>query len=102
MKEFFKRYILEIERGGTVRDKILTYSSSVLSSCSIFLSAQDIESYLNIAFITISVLILCINFGLRVYDRLKDGKVTKQEIRDTVEDIENLTEEIKNKTKGGN
>ena len=84
-----------------MRDKILTYSSSVLSSCSIFLSAQDIESYLNIAFITISVLILCINFGLRVYDRLKDSKVTKQEIRDTVEDIENLTEEIKNKTKGG-
>lgn len=85
-----------------MRDKVLTYSSSVLSSCSIFLSAQDIESYLNIAFITISVLILCINFGLRVYDRLKDGKLTKQEIRDTVEDAENLAEEIKNKTKGGN
>lgn len=85
-----------------MRDKILTYSSSVLSSCSIVLSAQDIESYLNIAFITISVLILCINFGLRIYDRVKDGKVTKEEIRDTVDDTKKLVEDIKNTTKGGN
>lgn len=80
-----------------MRDKVLTYFSSILSSCSIFLSAQDIESYINIAFITISVLILIINFGLRIYDRMKDGKLTKEEIQDTVEDAEHLIEEIKKK-----
>lgn len=80
-----------------MREKILTYSSSILSSFSIFLSTQDIESFLNIAFIIISVLILCINFGLRIYDRLKDGKLTKEEIKDTVEDAEHLIEEIKKK-----
>ena len=84
-----------------MREKILTYTSSVLSSCSIFLSVQDIESYINIAFIVVSVLILCINFGLRIYDRMKDGKLTKEEIQDTVEDAEHLIEDIKNKTKGG-
>ena len=85
-----------------MRDRVLTYFSSILSSCSIFLSAQDIESYINIAFIIISVMILCINFGLRIYDRLKDGKLTKEEIQDTVEDAEHLIDDIKNKTKGGN
>lgn len=80
-----------------MRDKVLTYFSSVLSSCSIFLSAQDIESYINIAFIIISVMILIINFGLRIYDRMKDGKLTKEEIKDTVEDAEHLIEEIKKK-----
>ena len=80
-----------------MREKILTYSSSILSSCSIFLSMQDIESFLNIAFIIISVMILCINFGLRIYDRIKDGKLTKEEIQDTVEDAEHLIEEIKKK-----
>ena len=84
-----------------MREKILTYTSSVLSSCSIFLSVQDIESYINIAFIVVSVLILCINFGLRIYDRMKDGKLTKEEIDDTIEDAEHLIEDIKNKTKGG-
>ena len=85
-----------------MREKILTYTSSVLSSCSIFLSVQDIESYINIAFIVVSVMILCINFGLRIYDRMKDGKLTKEEIDDTIEDAEHLIEDIKNKTKGGN
>lgn len=80
-----------------MREKILTYSSSILSSFSIFLSTQDIESFLNIAFIIISVIILCINFGLRIYDRMKDGKLTKEEIQDTVEDAEHLIEEIKKK-----
>ena len=84
-----------------MREKILTYTSSVLSSCSIFLSVQDIESYINIAFIVVSVMILCINFGLRIYDRMKDGKLTKEEIDDTIEDAEHLIEDIKNKTKGG-
>lgn len=84
-----------------MREKILTYTSSVLSSCSIFLSVQDIESFLNIAFIVVSVMILCINFGLRIYDRMKDGKLTKEEIQDTVEDAEHLIKDIKNKTKGG-
>ena len=80
-----------------MREKILTYSSSLLSSCSILLSTQDIESFLNIAFITISAVILIINFGLRIYDRMKDGKLTKEEIKDTVEDAEHLIEEIKKK-----
>lgn len=80
-----------------MREKILTYTSSVLSSFSIFLSVQDIESYINIAFIVVSVMILCINFGLRIYDRMKDGKLTKEEIDDTIEDAEHLIEEIKKK-----
>ena len=42
-------------------------------------------------------MILCINFGLRIYDRIKDGKLTKEEIQDTVEDAEHLIEEIKKK-----
>lgn len=80
-----------------MREKILTYTSAGFSSCGIVLSAQDIESYLNIILITISVLILCINFGLRVYDRIKDGKLTKEEIKETVDELQDLSENIKNK-----
>lgn len=77
-----------------MREKILTYASAGFSSCGIVLSAQDIESYLNIILITISVLILCINFGLRIYDRIKDGKLTKQEIKETIDDLQDAKNKI--------
>lgn len=80
-----------------MREKLLTYTSAGFSSCGLALSVQDVESYLNIVLIVISVMILLINCGLRLYDRLKDKKLTPEEVKETVDDLNNLSEEIKKK-----
>ena len=67
---------------------------------SLVLSVQDIECYMNIILIAISIMVLCVNFGLRFYDRAKDGKLTKQEIKETIEDAEHIKEEIETMKRG--
>lgn len=68
--------------------------SSLFSSCSLILSVQDLENYLNLIIACISAIVLLINFGLRIYDRIKDGKYTEEEIKDTIEDLENIKDKI--------
>ena len=67
---------------------------------SIVLSIQDLESYLNIVLIVASIIILSVNFFLRFYDRLKDGKLTKQEIKDTIEDVKELKDKFDDMKRG--
>ena len=83
-----------------MRKNVLTALSDMGCMGSLVLSIQDIECYMNIILIVISILILSINFGLRVFDRVKDGKLTKQEIQDTIEDAEQFKEEIEKMKRG--
>ena len=62
---------------------------------SLVLSVQDFESYLKIVLIVILILIL------RFYDRAKDGKLTKQEIKETIDDLQDAKNKIDG-MKGGN
>lgn len=84
-----------------MRGRILNIASSVPASLSIVLGVHDIESYCSIAFIVISSVVLLINFGLRIYDRVKDGKLTAEEIKDTVDDLEKLQDDL-SQLGGGN
>lgn len=83
-----------------MRNNILASVSDMGCFGSLVLSVQDFESYLNIALIVISILILCVNFFLRFYDRAKDGKLTKQEIKETIDDLQDVKNKI-DSTKGG-
>ena len=77
-----------------MRGRVLNIASSVPASLSIVLGVHDIESYCSIAFIVISSVVLLINFGLRIYDRVKDGKLTPEEIKDTIDDVKQLGEDL--------
>ena len=55
---------------------------------------------MNIAFVVISVTILIVNFGLRIYDRIKDGKFDKQDLKDTAADAQTLIDGVKEVTNG--
>lgn len=83
-----------------MRNNILASVSDMGCMGSIVLSIQDIECYMNIILIIISILVLSVNFGLRVFDRVKDGKLTKEEIKDTIDDAQRLKEEIEKMKRG--
>ena len=77
-----------------MRNNILASVSDMGCFGSLVLSVQDFESYLNIVLIVISILILSVNFFLRFYDRAKDGKLTKQEIKETIDDLQDAKNKI--------
>lgn len=83
-----------------MRNNVLASVSDMGCFGSLILSIQDIESYLNIALIIISIVILSVNFLLRFYDRAKDGKLTKQEIKETIDDLQDVKNKIDD-MKGG-
>ena len=83
-----------------LRKNVLSALSDMGCFGSLVLSVQDIECYMNIILIVISIFILCVNFGLRVWDRVKDGKLTKEEIQDTIDDAEKLKDDISKMKRG--
>jgi hypothetical protein len=75
---------------------LTTHVSNVLSGLSLFVSIQDLESVINIILLIVSIVILLINFGLRIYDRFKDdNKFDKQDLIDTLKDAKDTAEQIK-------
>lgn len=82
-----------------MRKNILASLSDMGCFGSLVLSVQDIECYMNIFLIAISILILSINFVLRIYDRMKDGDLTSEEIEETIQDAKDTANEIKKKIK---
>ena len=83
-----------------LRNNVLASLSDMGCFGSLILSIQDTESYINIALMIISILILIINFSLRFYDRLKDGKLTKAEIKETITDVQQIKDEIDKMKRG--
>lgn len=79
-----------------MRNRIMNIASSGTAGLAITTSIQNIESICSIVFVVLSAVILLINFGLRVYDRVKDGKLTPEEIKDSAEDAKKLVDDLKN------
>lgn len=77
-----------------MRNRIMNIASSLPATLAITSSVHDIESICSILFIVMSAIILLINFGLRIYDRIKDGKLTPEEIKDTIEDGKQLVDDL--------
>lgn len=79
-----------------MRNRIMNIASSGTAGLAITTSIQNIESICSIVFVVLSAVILLINFGLRIYDRVKDGKLTPEEIKDSAEDAKKLVDDLKN------
>lgn len=79
-----------------MRNRIMNIASSSTAGLAITTSIQNIESICSIVFVVLSAVILLINFGLRIYDRVKDGKLTPEEIKDSAEDAKKLVDDLKN------
>lgn len=78
-----------------MRNRIMNIASSSTAGLAITTSIQNIESICSIVFVVLSAVILLINFGLRIYDRVKDGKLTPEEIKDSAEDAKKLVDDLK-------
>lgn len=74
---------------------ILTYISASSAGGALFFSIQDIYSIAGIVCTVISAIVLIVNFLIKLYDRIKDKKFTKQEISDTLDDLDEFTENLK-------
>lgn len=58
------------------------------------LSLTDIYTLLGIVLSVGSIIVLIVNFILRIYDRVKDGKFTNEEKAETAKEILELKDEI--------
>lgn len=73
----------------------LFYSSSTAAASAIVFSIQDIYSVVGIVCTCISVFVLIVNLLFKVYDRIKDRKISKQDISETLDDLEEFAENLK-------
>lgn len=73
----------------------LTYSSATAAVSAIVFSIQDIYSIVGIVCTCISVFVLLVNLLFKVYDRIKDKHVSKQDISDTLDDLDEFVENFK-------
>ena len=78
-----------------MRNLFLSVASSCNAIMTLVFSVQDIESIFGIVFTSLGILILLVNFALRLYDKLKDGKLTDDEIKELEEEVNKLEKHFK-------
>lgn len=78
-----------------MRNLFLSVASSCNAIMTLVFSVQDIESIFGIVFTSLGILILLVNFVLRLYDKLKDGKLTDDEIKELEEEVNKLEKHFK-------
>ena len=76
--------------------------SDVLENCLILggisISLVDIQTIMSIILLSFNIIWLLVKFSIKLYDKLKDGKLTKEEIQELDEDFNNIKDTI---NKGG-
>lgn len=78
-----------------MRNLFLSVASSCNAIMTLVFSVQDIESIFGIVFTSLGIFILLINFALRLYDKLKDGKLSDDEIKELEEEVNKLEDHFK-------
>ena len=78
-----------------MKNFVLASCSSTNAILSLIFSIQDIESIASLIFTILAILILLVNFSLRLYDKLKDGKISDDERKEIEKDLEELTNNLK-------
>ena len=53
-------------------------------------SLVDIQTIMSIVLLTFNIIWLLVKFGIKLYRYLKDGKLTKEEVDDLTNDIDNI------------
>lgn len=77
-----------------MRNSILSVTSNACCIGTIVLSVQDIEEIISIISLCIGIAVMIINVSLRFYDRIKDGKLTPDEIKETIDDVKDIHDTI--------
>ena len=73
---------------------VLTILSDTSAAGGLAIGLSQIYSILGIVLTIGSIIVLVVNFALRMYDRFKDKKITKQEAKDTFDDMVKMAAEI--------
>lgn len=77
-------------------DKFSVCLSSLFASISLY----DIENVLNIVILVLSIVNILIVLFTKIYNKLKDGKLTKEEINEIKSDIQTAINEVEEVKKG--
>ncbi len=75
--------------------KVLTVLSDTSAAGSLAIGLSQIYTIFGIVLTVLSIVVLIINFCFRMYDRLKDKKLTNEEKAETAEEFRNLVEKLK-------
>lgn len=73
---------------------VLTILSDTSAAGGLAIGLSQIYTILGIVLTIGSIIVLVVNFALRMYDRFKDKKITKQEAKDTFNDMVKMAAEI--------
>lgn len=79
-----------------MRNQVMLNVSSILSSFSLVLSIQDLQSVLSTILTIVSIIILIINFILKHIDVFKDGKLDEKEKAEIIENGKDTLDKIEN------
>lgn len=74
--------------------RALTILSDTSATGGLAIGLSQIYTILGIVLTIGSIIVLIVNFVLRIYDRFKDKKITKQEVKDTLDDMAKMADEI--------
>ena len=77
-------------------DKISVCVSSLFASFSL----MDLENILSIIILVLSIINILIVLASKIYNKIKDGKLTSEEIHEITKDIKQGIDEINNIKKG--
>ena len=77
-------------------DKISVCVSSLFASFSL----MDLENILSIIILILSIINILIVLASKIYNKIKDGKLTSEEIHEITEDIKQSIDEINDVKKG--
>lgn len=77
-------------------DKISVCFSSLFASFSL----MDLENILSIIILILSIINILIVLASKIYNKLKDGKLTKEEISEIKNDIQTAFNEVEELKKG--
>lgn len=77
-------------------DKISVCFSSLFAGFSL----MDLENILSIIILILSIINILIVLASKIYNKIKDGKLTSEEINEITEDIKESIDEINNIKKG--
>lgn len=74
-------------------DKFSVCLSSLFASISLY----DIENVLNIVILVLSIVNILIVLFTKIYNKVKDGKITQEELKEIKNDIQSAINEIQSK-----
>ena len=77
-------------------DKISVCFSSLFASFSL----MDLENILSIIILILSIINVLIVLASKIYNKIKDGKLTSEELQEITDDIKQGIDEINNIKKG--